>query len=126
MLEGKRVAVVVPAHNEETLIGETLASIPYFVDRIYVVDDHSSDGTAAAVRDLDYARVELIEHERNEGVGAAILTGYRRALDERVEVADHVLLAHPPEEALEEEPGDARDDPAEADPGALADAVDRA
>ena len=86
MLEGKRVAVVVPAHNEETLIGETLASIPYFVDRIYVVDDHSSDGTAAAVRDLDYARVELIEHERNEGVGAAILTGYRRALEDRVDV----------------------------------------
>jgi glycosyltransferase involved in cell wall biosynthesis len=86
VLEGKRVAVVVPAHNEETLIGETLAGIPYFVDRIYVVDDHSSDGTAATVRELDYSRVELIEHERNEGVGAAILTGYRRALADRVDV----------------------------------------
>jgi glycosyltransferase involved in cell wall biosynthesis len=86
VLEGKRVAVVVPAHNEENLIRETLAGIPEFVDRIYVVDDHSSDGTAAAVRDLNYERVELIEHERNEGVGAAILSGYRRALEDRIDV----------------------------------------
>jgi glycosyltransferase involved in cell wall biosynthesis len=86
VLEGKRVAVVVPAHNEEKLISETLATIPDFVDRIYVVDDHSTDGTAAAARALNYQRVELIEHERNEGVGAAILTGYRRALQDRIDV----------------------------------------
>jgi glycosyltransferase involved in cell wall biosynthesis len=86
VLEGKRVAVVVPAHDEEALIAETVRSIPEFVDRIYVVDDHSSDGTAAAVRILNFSRVELIEHERNEGVGAAIVTGYRRALEERVDV----------------------------------------
>ena len=46
--------------------------------------------------------------------------------DERVEVADHVLLAQPPEEALQEQPRDARHDLAEPDPRALADAVDRA
>jgi glycosyltransferase involved in cell wall biosynthesis len=86
VLEGKRVGVVVPAHNEEKLIGETLAGIPEFVDRIYVVDDRSTDGTAAAVKALNYERVELIEHERNEGVGAAILTGYRRALAARIDV----------------------------------------
>jgi glycosyltransferase involved in cell wall biosynthesis len=86
VLEGKRVAVVVPAHNEEKLISETLATIPDFVDRIYVVDDHSTDGTAGAVCALNYERVELIEHERNEGVGAAILTGYRRALADRIDV----------------------------------------
>jgi glycosyltransferase involved in cell wall biosynthesis len=86
VLEGKRVAVVVPAHNEEKLIGETIRGIPEFVDRIYVVDDRSTDGTAEAVRGLADQRVELIEHERNLGVGGAILTGYRRALVERVDV----------------------------------------
>jgi glycosyltransferase involved in cell wall biosynthesis len=86
MLEGKRVAVVVPAHDEEKLIAETIRSIPEFVDRVYVVDDHSNDGTAAAVRALNYQRVELIEHKRNLGVGAAILTGYQRALEERIDV----------------------------------------
>ena len=80
------MAVVVPAYNEVNLIGETVRSIPAFVDRIYVIDDCSSDGTAAAVRALADARVELIQHERNRGVGGAILSGYRRARDDRIDV----------------------------------------
>jgi len=86
VLEGKRVAVVVPAHDEEKLIAETVGTIPDFVDRIYVVDDRSSDGTVAAVRALSDERIELIEHERNRGVGGAIITGYKRALAERIDV----------------------------------------
>jgi glycosyltransferase involved in cell wall biosynthesis len=86
VLEGKRVAVVVPAHNEETLIAETIRTIPDFVDHVFVVDDHSSDGTVVAVRALANPRVEVLEHDRNMGVGAAILTGYRRALAERIDV----------------------------------------
>jgi glycosyltransferase involved in cell wall biosynthesis len=86
MLEGKRVADVVPAFDEERLIGTTLAGIPDFVDRIFVVDDASTDGTADKARAAGDARVEVIAHERNEGVGAAILTGYRRALEEGIDV----------------------------------------
>ena len=86
MLDGKRVAVVVPAHDEEKLVAETIRSIPDFVDRVYVVDDRSKDGTVAAVRGLADPRVELIEHERNLGVGGAIVTGYKRARDERIDV----------------------------------------
>jgi len=86
MLEGKTVAIVIPAYDEETLIAATIAGVPAFVDRIVVVDDHSRDGTAAAVQALGDPRVELVRHERNQGVGAAIVSGYKRARDERVEV----------------------------------------
>ncbi len=87
MLDGKRVAVVVPAHDEEALIGGTLAGIPEFVDRIYVVDDDSHDATAARAKEAADPRVEVISHPQNEGVGAAIVTGYRRALAEGIDVA---------------------------------------
>ena len=87
MLEGKRVAVVVPAHDEEALIGGTLAGIPEFVERVYVVDDSSQDATAERAQEVGDPRVEVISHTQNEGVGAAIVTGYRRALAEGIDVA---------------------------------------
>ncbi|HSF62467.1 MAG TPA: glycosyltransferase family 2 protein [Gaiellaceae bacterium] len=86
MLEGKRVAVVVPAFDEERLVGETIRRIPEFVDRVYVVDDASRDETAARAEAVGDARVELMRHERNSGVGAAIATGYRRALEDDIDV----------------------------------------
>jgi glycosyltransferase involved in cell wall biosynthesis len=86
VLEGKRVAVVVPAHDEEGLIGGTLATIPELVDRIYVVDDYSQDGTAKRAQEAGDPRVEVISHAQNEGVGAAIVTGYERALAEGIDV----------------------------------------
>ncbi|MDX6509570.1 MAG: hypothetical protein QOG81_1322, partial [Gaiellaceae bacterium] len=86
MLEGKTVAVVVPAYNEERLIAETIAGIPDFVDRIVVVDDKSRDATVERARAAGDPRVEVVVHEKNQGVGAAIVTGYKRALAERVDV----------------------------------------
>jgi glycosyltransferase involved in cell wall biosynthesis len=86
MVDGKRVAVVVPAHDEELLIADTVRGIPDFVDRIYVVDDASSDATAERARALGDPRVEVITHEQNRGVGAAIVTGYKRALEDGADV----------------------------------------
>jgi glycosyltransferase involved in cell wall biosynthesis len=86
MLDGKTVAVVVPAYNEEALIGSTLAGVPEFVDRIFVVDDASQDGTAVRAGGAGDSRVELVRHERNGGVGAAIVSGYKQALRERMDV----------------------------------------
>jgi glycosyltransferase involved in cell wall biosynthesis len=86
MFEDKRVAVVVPAYDEEALIGDTLRGIPPLVDRILVVDDGSTDRTAERVREVGDQRVEILTHEQRSGVGAAVLTGYRRALAEGLDI----------------------------------------
>ena len=86
MLEERQVAVVVPAHDEEELIAETIGGIPPFVDRVYVVDDASTDATAERARGTGDARVEVIAHDRNRGVGAAIVTGYKRAVEDGADV----------------------------------------
>ncbi|MCP5149475.1 MAG: glycosyltransferase family 2 protein [Ectothiorhodospiraceae bacterium] len=89
MFEGARVAVVVPCFNEERLITRVLDTMPDFVDRIYVVDDRSTDATTAKVKPYtarDPDRYRLIVHERNQGVGGAIATGYKAARDDRIDV----------------------------------------
>lgn len=83
MYEGKTVAVVVPAYNEEKLIGTVLDTMPDFVDLIIVVDDASTDRTSdmVAARGMRLAdRLVCVRHTHNQGVGAAIVTGYKQAL----------------------------------------------
>lgn len=81
MYREKRIALSIPAYNEERLIRATLEAVPVEIDGIYVVDDGSLDNTADVVRqvcDLD-PRIVLIEHGKNRGVGQAIITGYQKA-----------------------------------------------
>ena len=86
MLEGKTVAVVVPAYDEERLVGDTIAGIPGYVDKVYVVDDASRDSTGDAAKRTGDGRVVVVRHERNSGVGASIVTGYRRAVADGIDV----------------------------------------
>jgi len=81
MLFSARIAVIVPCYREARLIGRTVSGIPDFVERIIVVDDASTDGTAEVVRALEDPRVELVSHAENRGVGAAIVSGYRAGLE---------------------------------------------
>ena len=89
MYNNRTIAVVVPAYNEELLIAATLSSIPPFVDRIYAVDDASRDRTPEIMEETARRdpRVVPVRHERNLGVGAAIVTGYKRALDDGMSIA---------------------------------------
>jgi glycosyltransferase involved in cell wall biosynthesis len=79
----KTIGVVVPAYNEEKLIARTLNSIPPLVDSIIVVDDASDDKTAQIVKkEMKHdKRIILIEHKVNQGVGGAIITGYKKAIE---------------------------------------------
>jgi glycosyltransferase involved in cell wall biosynthesis len=80
MYAGRVVAVVVPAFNEADKIAETVRGVPVFVDRVIVVDDGSADDTAPVARGVARDGLEVVAHEVNRGVGAAIATGYARAL----------------------------------------------
>ena len=80
MYRGLTTAVVVPAFNEELAIRAAIRSVPSFVDHIIVVDDASRDATARRAAALSHGRLELLRHGANRGVGAAIVSGYRRAL----------------------------------------------
>ena len=77
------LAAVIPCFCVKRHILGVLAAIPRSVDRIYVVDDGCPEGSGDAVEacctDL---RVRVLCHERNRGVGAATLTGYRAALED--------------------------------------------
>lgn len=79
MLHGARIAVVVPAYNEARLIAATLAGMPSYVDDVIVVDDASTDDTAARAAAFRDVRVRVLSHAQNRGVGGALKTGYRAA-----------------------------------------------
>jgi len=89
MFQGRRVGVIVPAYNEESLVIPTIENMPSYVDRIYVINDGSTDGTHDVVAQMCARndRVVLIDHMTNGGVGAAIITGYRRCLEDGMDVA---------------------------------------
>ena len=73
------VAVVVPAFNEAAHIESVLRTVPSFVDTIICVDDGSTDATSTIASTVD--GVVLVRHRRNLGVGAALVSGYRKALE---------------------------------------------
>ncbi|NEU56644.1 glycosyltransferase family 2 protein [Halorussus sp. MSC15.2] len=109
MYNGNTVGVVVPAYNERGFVGEVIDTLPEFVDRAYVVDDQSTDGTWQEIQEHAEAanraaaepegeprladggvgftrKVVPIRHETNRGVGGAIKTGYRRAYADGMDV----------------------------------------
>jgi glycosyltransferase involved in cell wall biosynthesis len=74
------ITVVVPAWNEAPRIARVIRRLPAWVDAVVVVDDASTDATSSAAKSVGDARVEVVRHAHNRGVGAAIVTGYRHAL----------------------------------------------
>ena len=89
MYKDKTICVVVPAHNEEKLIGRVIETMPEFVDKIVIVDDKSSDKTVGKVNSYLNKLSEklvLIQHKDNQGVGGSIVTGYKWALNSEIDI----------------------------------------
>lgn len=101
MYRDKKIALVIPAHNEEKLIKPTLESVPEIIDKIYVVDDKSTDNQNEVVKECarkDH-RVHLIVHEKNQGPGGAIITGYLQSSEDENDITvvvggDHQMPLH--------------------------------
>jgi len=73
--------VVIPMYRVEPYIREVLAGIPDWIWRIIVVDDASPDDSAGKALACGDPRVILVRHEKNQGVGGAMLTGFARAAE---------------------------------------------
>jgi len=86
MFEGRTVAAIVPAYNESAHVGDVIRRMPAVIDHIIVVDDCSSDGTAAAAESLGDPRVEVLRQTRQSGVGGAMIAGFARALEKQVDL----------------------------------------
>lgn len=103
MYRNKTVMVVVPAYNEEKLIGRVVETMPDYVDKIIIIDDCSTDKTWDVIQELQAsqpARIIAVRHAINQGVGGAIATGYKLCLEQGADAA--VVMA-----------GDAQMDPAD-------------
>lgn len=104
MYKNKKIAAVIPAHNEETQIGRVIETMPDYVDLMVIIDDMSADKTVKVVQEYQktHERIELIQHETNKGVGGAISTGYKYARDNGFDIA--VVMAGDGQMATEDLP----------------------
>jgi glycosyltransferase involved in cell wall biosynthesis len=89
MYKGKLISVVIPCYNEERQITGVINSIPDIIDKIVVIDDKSRDKTVDVLRKFkdSNARIVLIEHDKNLGVGGAMASGYKWSRDNGIDVA---------------------------------------
>ena len=82
----KIIACVIPAYNEERFIIRVIQEIPDFVSFIIVVNDASSDDTEVIVAALEEPKLHLINHASNKGVGGAVISGYKKALELKADI----------------------------------------
>src|SRR5467141_844831 len=89
MINGKRIAVVMPAYNAAKTLEVTVGELPDLVDIRILVDDHSSDRTVDLAHRMG---LHVFQHDRNYGYGRNQQTCYREALTAG---ADVVIMLHP-------------------------------
>ncbi len=85
--ENLTYCVVLPAYNEGRHLASVVSRVPDWVDSIVIVDDASTDDTLRIAQSLTDARIHVEHHEKNRGVGGAMVTGFRAALDGGFDVA---------------------------------------
>jgi glycosyltransferase involved in cell wall biosynthesis len=86
MYKTHRIFVVIPAYNVLGHIVDVVSTVPHFVDRIILVDDCATDGTSHLLSSMTDSRVTVVRHEKNQGVGGAMVSGFKQALQERADI----------------------------------------
>lgn len=81
MYKNQKIFAIVPAYNEEEHIEMVIKTIPDYVDKIIVVDDASKDNTFEIANKCDDSRLLILRNSVNQGVGGAILTGHKKAIE---------------------------------------------
>ena len=92
-----KLSVVIPVYNEKTSLLEIIRRVQAvpIEKEIILVDDFSTDGTRDVLRDLERRGFKVLYHEKNQGKGAALRTGFQRATGEFVIVQDADLEYDP-------------------------------
>jgi len=89
MYKNKTVAAVIPCYNEQKQIIKVLDTMPSYVDHLIVINDASLDNTLSLIKEkmAKGGKIKLINHDKNQGVGGAIASGYKWARDNNYDIA---------------------------------------
>lgn len=79
--ENHKIAVVIPSYCTAETIKSVVESLPDFVDHILVVDDACPEHSGRIAELLGRDRVTVLYHKQNQGVGGAVLSGYKKAME---------------------------------------------
>lgn len=85
-LGGVAVGVVIPTYKVAAHIADVIRGIPREIGTILVVDDRSPDDSVAIVERLNDPRVTILRHEKNQGVGGAMATGFAEAIRRKLDI----------------------------------------
>ncbi len=82
-----KIAVVIPCYKSRDQVLDVLSAVPDAVNTIYCVDDACPDKTGEHIQEnCKDKRVQVLTHEKNQGVGGAMVTGYKKALEDNADI----------------------------------------
>lgn len=83
---GFRVGIVIPCYQVERYITSVISEIPDYIDMVIAVDDSSTDATLATLSSLQEPRLIVLKHPSNQGVGGAMVTGFKEAIRSELDI----------------------------------------